>query len=138
MTEPKAARYNQNKVPLTLNLPLLDQLKAMVSWYGSIKYLSWNWVGGGPASTPINCMRRHLASLQNGEWLDPESGLPHAMHIAWNADQITQWYYTNKLEWDLPKFEYSDELAEMIKEAMVKMQEAKIKFESEREKAGLK
>lgn len=135
--EPKAARYNQNKVPLTFNLPMLAKLEAMVSWFGSIKYSLFNWVLGGPASTPINCMHRHLAALQNGEWLDQDSGLPHAAHIRWNAGQILQWHYDGKLEWDLPKFEYTEELEKDIQFAMTKLAEAKEKYTEERKKVGI-
>lgn len=140
MTEHKkdeAARYNSEKVQFTLTLPLLTELESRVSAFGAAKYSKWNWAKGGKLSTPMDCMMRHTAAIQRGEWLDPDSGLPHAAHVRWNAGQIIQWYYNNRLEWDLPKFDYIQELQDDIKVAELKLTEAKKKYEAARIAAGI-
>jgi hypothetical protein len=134
----QAARYNSNKVSLSFTLPLLTKLESLVSMFGAKKYAAWNHLLGGKATTPIDCMMRHLDALRDGEWLDPDSKLPHAAHIRWNAGQIMQWYYTDKLEWDLPKSEYNDQLKTDLEEAMKNLAETEAKYKEAREKAGLK
>jgi hypothetical protein len=44
-----------------------------------------NWKKGMPITQILDSMLRHIAALQSGEWLDPESGLPHIGHIQCNA-----------------------------------------------------
>lgn len=133
----KAARYNSGKVRLTFNLPLLEELEARVSEFGSVKYADFNWVKGGPLSDPVNSLKRHLAGLQAGQWLDLDSGLPHAAHCRWNAGQMLQWHYTGVLEWDLPKFTYLETLAADLLTAEQKLKEAREKYAKAREEAGL-
>ena len=45
----------------------------------------WNWAKGMRWSVPLGCMQRHMAAIQAGELLDPESGLPHVGHLLCNA-----------------------------------------------------
>ena len=148
MSKDQAARYNSNKTKLSMTFPLLTKLESMVSMFGAAKYQAYNWLKGGKATTPIDCMMRHLDALRAGEWLDPDSGLPHAAHIRWNAGQITQWYYAKPgqttpppsqsvLDWDLPVMEYTDQLAKDIEFAALKMEAAKEKYAAERKAAGL-
>ncbi len=35
--------------------------------------------------TLLNALGRHADAIASGEWCDPESGLPHAYHVAANA-----------------------------------------------------
>lgn len=58
---------------------------ARVFEYGARKYAPWNWAKGMPWSVPNACIKRHALALAAGEVNDPESGLPHAGHIACNA-----------------------------------------------------
>lgn len=59
---------------------------ATVSAFGASKY-AWNgWRGVDDGiNRYTDAMVRHLAAEAEGEILDPESGLPHAWHVAWNA-----------------------------------------------------
>lgn len=43
-----------------------------------------NWRYGDPM-TYENALLRHTLAILGGERTDPESGLPHLAHIAWNA-----------------------------------------------------
>jgi hypothetical protein len=120
-----------------MTFPLLTKLESLVSMFGAVKYQAFNWLKGGQASTPIDCMMRHLDALRAGEWLDPDSGLPHAAHIRWNAGQILQWKYSGVLEWDLPVLEYNEQLVQDLALAAQKLEEAREKYAEERKKAGL-
>lgn len=44
-----------------------------------------NWKLGMPTSKILDSMLRHIAALQRGEIIDPESGLPHLGHVQCNA-----------------------------------------------------
>lgn len=59
---------------------------ATVSGFGATKYAwnGWRHVDNG-IDRYTDAMVRHLAAEAQGEVLDPESGLPHAWHVAWNA-----------------------------------------------------
>ena len=59
---------------------------AQVSAFGASKY-AWNgWRGVDEGFNRYSdAMVRHLGYEAEGEILDPDSGLLHAAHIAWNA-----------------------------------------------------
>ncbi len=65
---------------------------AAVSLMGFNKYGAW----GGWRKVPdakarySDALLRHLAADAQGERLDPESGLPHLAHAAWNALAILE------------------------------------------------
>ena len=58
---------------------------ARVLDFGAKKYARDNWKKGMPLTEIMDSMFRHLAALQRGEWIDPDSGLPHIGHIQCNA-----------------------------------------------------
>lgn len=88
------ARFNDGKPDMAL-LPLTGlEGVAQVLTYGAKKYAAWNWAKGQPWSVPVASMLRHLAALQRGETVDPESGLPHVDHIACNAVFLSTFYRT--------------------------------------------
>ena len=61
---------------------------------GSAKYAPGNWMK--QIDTPqevINCIFRHWSAMCMGEWLDPESGLPHLSHIAIRTTFYTSFVY---------------------------------------------
>lgn len=48
---------------------------------GALKYGRTNWrVAGVRLSIYVDACRRHLAALFEGEWVDPDSGVPHLSH----------------------------------------------------------
>jgi hypothetical protein len=65
---------------------------AAVSFFGFQKYGKW----GGWRKVPeareryFDALLRHLACDAEGEKIDPESGLPHLAHAAWNALAILE------------------------------------------------
>src|ERR1019366_1729441 len=58
---------------------------AKVAGYGQANYARFNYLKGFDWSLLIDALYRHLLRFQNGEELDPESGLSPAAHVAWHA-----------------------------------------------------
>ncbi len=49
---------------------------------GAEKYGPYNWRENGvDLRTYYNAAQRHLLAMYDGQWLDPESRLPHAAHV---------------------------------------------------------
>ena len=68
-----------------LPLPELEEV-ARVLTFGAGKYApeGWRELSDGYARYK-GALLRHLAAIDRGELLDPESHLPHAAHVACNA-----------------------------------------------------
>lgn len=85
-----AIKYDGGKSPIFRGglsyFPLAIGAVAEVSAFGASKY-AWNgWRGVDDGYNRYSdAMVRHLAYEGSGEVLDPDSGLLHAAHAAWNA-----------------------------------------------------
>lgn len=80
-TSAPAVKHDTGKPRWTL-LPMRALQKVIdVLEYGAQKYAPDNWKGI-ERERYVNAAFRHMASLADGEKLDPESGLPHAAHAA--------------------------------------------------------
>lgn len=80
-----ALRFNKGKTRYELIPTHLLKSTADVFEYGANKYSTWNWAKRGMSiSTIIGCIKRHLAALEIGEDIDPESKLPHVGHLGCN------------------------------------------------------
>ena len=53
--------------------------------YGAEKYARDNWKKGYAWNLNVDALYRHLGLFNDGEDLDPESGLPHIAHCAWHC-----------------------------------------------------
>jgi len=74
-------KYDNNKPRMDLlDFDALEGL-AKVLTFGAEKYAAHNWRHGISYSRLTAAMLRHLAALQKGEDIDPESGLPHIDHL---------------------------------------------------------
>lgn len=68
-----------------LPLEIIEMIVAVFT-FGANKYSSWSW-----NKLPNGYERykaafiRHMLLFEKGEWLDPDSGLPHLAHCMWNA-----------------------------------------------------
>jgi len=73
-------KYDQGKLQLDL-IPraALDQI-AKVLGFGKEKYAAHNWRKGIVYSRLIAAALRHITAYNDGEDLDPESGLSHVAH----------------------------------------------------------
>lgn len=81
----QADRFNEGKPEYSyIDLSCLEPC-ARVLEFGARKYSRNNWKKGMPLNKIVDSMLRHIAALQRGEWIDPESGLPHIGHIQCNA-----------------------------------------------------
>lgn len=96
------ARYDAGKVPYELIPTHLLESTALVFGYGAKKYAAWNWAKGMPWTKVIGCMKRHLAAIERGEDIDPESGLPHIGHLMCNALMLEHYMSTYKEGDDRP------------------------------------
>lgn len=65
----------------------------LVGTFGAKKYTDngWQEVDNG-IERYLSAMLRHYLNYKNGEELDPESGLPHLSHMAWNALAVSELY----------------------------------------------
>jgi len=85
------ARYNFGKPKFHLIPMSLLEDTARVWEYGAKKYAAWNWAKGADWSVPYDSLQRHLTAWQNGEHLDPESGLPHTAHMMCNVMMLAHY-----------------------------------------------
>lgn len=85
LNDSQATRHNQGKPQYSLiDLNSLEHC-AKVLEFGAKKYARNNWQKGMNLTTILDSMLRHIAALNSGEFIDPESGLPHIGHIQCNA-----------------------------------------------------
>lgn len=75
-------KLDQGKPDLTLVDRLAEEGMVRVLEFGLGKYGRDNWRKGFAWNRLIAAAMRHLRAIQEGEDIDPESGLPHADHAA--------------------------------------------------------
>jgi len=85
--EEKAMRFNEGKVQLSYMMDADVAMKGMckVMTFGAEKYARGNWKNAMDIQEVMDSLLRHMMAYNNGEVLDPESGLPHIDHIMCNA-----------------------------------------------------
>lgn len=81
----KGLRHDEGKPEFHL-IPseALSELGRVYS-FGAKKYAPYNWERGMAWSRCFNSLLRHLYAYWDGETDDPETGLNHMAHVAWNA-----------------------------------------------------
>ncbi len=86
-SEVKAMRFNDGKPQLSYMLSCDVAMTGLVRVmeFGAIKYARDNWKKGLDPQEIQDSLLRHLMAYNNGEVLDPESGLPHIDHVQFNA-----------------------------------------------------
>lgn len=88
--EDGAIKYDGGKSPIYRGalsyFPLAISAVASVSEFGARKYAWKGWEGVDDGFNRYSdALVRHLAYEGEGEILDPDSGLLHAAHAAWNS-----------------------------------------------------
>ena len=74
-------KYDQDKPRMDLlDADALEGV-AKVLTFGATKYAAHNWREGISNSRLIAALLRHLFAIMRGEYIDPESGLPHIDHV---------------------------------------------------------
>jgi hypothetical protein len=84
------ARFNSDKTRYELVPTHLLKSTADVFAYGAEKYAPWNWAKCAKMSQYIASAKRHLAAIEMGEDIDPESDRPHRGHLMCNLLMIEQ------------------------------------------------
>ena len=77
-------KHDQDKPMLNLIDPQAIEGLAAVLTFGAKKYAADNWRSGINNSRLIASLLRHLFAIMRGEYIDPESGLPHIDHVGCN------------------------------------------------------
>ena len=72
---------------------------ALVYGKGCQKYAPRNWEAGYPWGWSFRALFKHAFAALRGEWMDPESGLPHLAHCAWHCFTLMT-YHEYKLGTD--------------------------------------
>lgn len=80
-SEPSALKHDTGKLPLNLIDPDAIEGLAAVLQFGAKKYAAHNWRQGFKYSRLLAAMLRHIFAIMRGQYLDPESGLPHIDHV---------------------------------------------------------
>lgn len=85
-----AIKYDGGKAPIYRGaisyFPRAIEAVAAVSGFGASKYAWKGWEGVDDGFNRYSdALVRHLAYEGKGESIDPDSGLLHAAHAAWNA-----------------------------------------------------
>ena len=58
---------------------------ALVYGQGAQKYADNNWRKGYAWGYSFRALIKHAYAFWRGEWVDPESGLPHLAHTMWHC-----------------------------------------------------
>lgn len=81
-TEQGGVKYDQGKPPISLVDSEWVEGVAKVLGFGANKYDKHNWRGGISFSRLLDACLRHVAAINRGEDIDPESNLPHVFHAS--------------------------------------------------------
>lgn len=83
---------NKSRVDLIPSAPLVGAGDVLA--YGADKYKPHNWRLGLRWSDTMASLMRHLLAFNDGEELDPESGLPHLDHAMCQLLFLSEYYHT--------------------------------------------
>ena len=82
-------KHDSGKVRAALPIQDFPRALVAVAWvstFGAEKYAAHSWKLVPRAGERYeDALHRHILAQASGEVNDPESGLPHAAHVAWNA-----------------------------------------------------
>jgi hypothetical protein len=88
----EAGRFSEGKIRYDLVAPFAMEQIAKVYTYGTIKYDDDNWWKGlSWKKNVLGCIFRHVWAWVRGEKWDPESGLHHLAHAAWNCMTLIEY-----------------------------------------------
>ena len=99
---PGGLRHNEGKNRLDLIPPEWITALGEVLTKGANKYEDRNWEKGMDWSKCYASLLRHAVAFWDGEDCDPETGLPHPAHVAWNALALLTYMSTHPDEDDRP------------------------------------
>ena len=77
----QGTKHDGDKIRMELlDAQALEGLAAVLT-FGAKKYAAHNWRGGISNSRLLGALMRHTFAILRGEYIDPESGLPHIDHV---------------------------------------------------------
>ena len=117
-TNPKDA-IGSGKLPLDLVPSSVETYAAMSFLEGALKYGRFNWrIAGVRFSIYLGAMKRHIKKLEDGEWADPVTKVPHISSIIACAGIIGDARLCGKLTDDrapaAPSAAFIDEQQELV------------------------
>lgn len=89
ITSSTGGEKNQKLAQLSAIDPLALTVLAEVAGFGAKKYSRLNYLRGFDWSLAYDAGQRHMHEFWNGVNFDPESGLPHTAHAAWQNLAMT-------------------------------------------------
>lgn len=89
-------KADAGKLPVGLISTTALRKLAAVLQFGAQKYAAHNWRKGIEWQRTIDAALRHLMAYNNGEDIDPESGLSHAAHAMCNLMFLLEWEETHR------------------------------------------
>ncbi|MCA9333639.1 hypothetical protein KC963_01195 [Candidatus Saccharibacteria bacterium] len=97
MSEEKALRYNEGKVPYSflLDLPNATAELCRIFQNGAKKYDLDNWKKGFSTRELLNSALRHQMDFAKGDILDKEGDTHTLVHAAWNLLVAVELNYFN-------------------------------------------
>lgn len=96
-TNPKDA-VGSDKIPFHLWPESATAMGCIGLLDGALKYGRSNWRKSGVRiSVYVDALRRHSAAFFEGEWLDPDSKVPHLAHMLACCAIVVDAYATGKL-----------------------------------------
>lgn len=101
----QGVKHDAGKADLSMiSKDLLEQI-ARVREFGAKKYARDNWRKGFKFTRSIAAALRHISAFNEGEDLDPESGLPHIAHAICCLEHLLNDYLNHPLNDDRYKKE---------------------------------
>jgi hypothetical protein len=92
---------HDNGKPTTSLLPSKPLLEiAKVLDFGAKKYDAHNWRKGIKYSRVLSAAQRHLMAWNDGQTIDPETGITHLAHAACNLLFLLEYELSGKIEFD--------------------------------------
>lgn len=100
ISKEKFKKFDSGKVDLTLVPSCHSKHYACIAMMGEKKYGRNNWKQAtvNDVIRYYSAMLRHQTSELEGEFNDPESGMPHGWHALWNRTAVN--YFVDKFGYD--------------------------------------
>lgn len=85
-------KFDKDKPRSTLISPWAIEVLWKVATKGAGVHGEYNWLDDPEWTRLVAAADRHILAIRRGEDIDPESGLPHAGHLMWNAHALLHCY----------------------------------------------
>ena len=103
MTDPKKAAAQTRKPPIVSLIPsVARKWHSVAHLEGALKYGAYNWRSTAvDVSIYLDAIGRHTDELANGNFVDPETGVPHLASIMASAAILLDAFEGECWNWDL-------------------------------------